>query len=550
MIHNGHTHHADAGPGRKDPRIALVALSTALLCGSVALPAFAAAAPPGHATAAPGVAAAPSGPRAPLPASLTDQRLTWRTCPAPTPLQAPDARAPGALPDGTPWECATLKVPLDYAHPDGETIGLALIRAKARPKDGQKRIGSLVFNFGGPGASGVAGLPSFAEGDKQLHARYDLVSFDPRGVGASAPVRCLGDKDTDALTQFDGTPDDAKELQALTALSEKYLSACEKNSGKVLAHVGTTDSARDMDLLRHVLGDDKLNYFGMSYGTQLGGVYAHLFPRNVGRTVFDAVMDPTQDVAQGALAQAKGFQLALDNYLKDCGKRPDCPAGGSVEQGRKRISDLLDRLDAHPLPTQDGRKLTKALATTGLISALYSKDLWPYLTQALQEIEQHRTGNVLVALADFYSERAPSGHYSNLDDAFTAISCADRVQRYTEKDVEAMLPKFRAASPVFGEDMAAGLTACTGWPVKGESRDPDVSAEGASPILLVGNTGDPATPYAGTRHMAEELGEGVGVQLTYTGQGHGSYGDDDCVTDAVNTYLLDGTVPRDRAVCD
>ncbi|QIY93184.1 alpha/beta hydrolase [Streptomyces sp. S1D4-11] len=491
-------------------------------------------------------ATASVSPGAPLPDSLTGQKLSWKSCPAPTNLQGADAGAPGRLPDGTPWECATLKIPLDYADPGGDTINLALIRAKARPEDGQKRIGSLVFNFGGPGVSGVAELPQFANDYRDLHARYDLVSFDPRGVGASAPVRCLNDKDTDAANELDGNPDNDKELKADLA---QYLAACEANSGKVIPHVSTTNAARDMDLLRHVLGDDKLHYFGTSYGTHLGGTYAHLFPGHVGRAVFDAVVDPTQDPVQQSLAQTRGFQLALDNYLKDCARQPDCPAGSSVEEGRKKIADLLKRLDARPLPTDDGRKVTHDLAELGISSALYSKDTWPDLTQALQEAEQGKTGNMLLMLADWLNGRDSHGHYDNSGPAQIAIDCADFQQRYTVDDVKAKLPEFRKASPVFGESGAWSLLECTDWPVKGEAKNPQVAAKGSAPILLVGNTGDPATPYAGTRRMAYELGKGVGIELTYKGQGHGAYGTNTCVTKAVNAYLLDGKVPKDGVVC-
>ncbi|GAA2911655.1 hypothetical protein GCM10020221_04250 [Streptomyces thioluteus] len=243
-------------------------------------------------------------------------RIDWKPCAAPTAAQG-GGKAPGAG-----WECASLPVPLDYAQPDGKTIDLALIRARAT--DEKHRIGSLVFNFGGPGGSGVATLPSFAKSYADLRKRYDLVSFDPRGVGESAGVRCLSDKELDAADRTDATPDDEAELAAAVTLNRRFAQACGKNSGPALAHVDTLSAARDMDRLRAALGDDKLRYFGISYGTELGAVYAHLFPKNVGRAVLDAVVDPRQDPAQGSLAQAKGFQLALGDFLKDCGA--NCPS--------------------------------------------------------------------------------------------------------------------------------------------------------------------------------------------------------------------------------
>ncbi|MET8679189.1 alpha/beta hydrolase [Streptomyces sp. NPDC004647] len=480
---------------------------------------------------------------------LNAQKLSWNDCPAPSAAQGAGEGEPAPLPDGTEWQCSTLKVPLDWSKPDGERIDLALIRAKAKDQD--RRIGSLVFNFGGPGGSGVATLPPAAKEDyTTLHTRYDLVSFDPRGVGNSEGVRCLDDKAQDAASATDSTPDNAAEEKASLALTEKTAAACEKNSGTVLPHVDTADAARDMDLMRQVLGDDKLHYFGISYGTELGAVYAHLFPQKVGRAVFDAVVDPTHDPEQSSLGQAKGFQLALDNFLKDCAKDGgSCPTGADPAQGGKRITELLARLDAKPLPTTDGRQLTQTRALNGIAQALYSKDYWSYLKQGLEEAQQLGTGNFLLALSDAMTGRDQEGHYSNLQSANTAIACADAKQRYTAADVRAKLPTFRQASPVFGEFLAWGMLQCTGWPVEGQSDILDVAAKGSAPIVIVGNTGDPATPYEGARRMADGLGKGVGIEVTNKGQGHGSYGTGACVTNAVNAYLLNGKVPPNGKVC-
>ncbi|MEV4440116.1 alpha/beta hydrolase [Streptomyces sp. NPDC049577] len=459
--------------------------------------------------------------------------LSWKTCAAPTPAQG------GGKAPGKEWECTRLSVPLDYAKPDGEHIELALIRAKAT--DRAHRIGSLVFNFGGPGGSGVATLPSFADDYRNLRTRYDLVSFDPRGVGESAGVRCQGDKELDAAAQLDATPDTPEEVKITLAQNKAYVDACAHNSGKLLPYVDTASAARDMDRVRAALGDARLNYFGISYGTELGGVYAHLFPKNVGRTVLDAVVDPTQDPLQGDLGQTKGFQLALDDYEKDCAG--SCPA-------QDRITELLRRLDAKPLPThQQGRRLTQDEAVNGIAAALYSKDTWKYLTAGLKEAIDRGTGDTLLLLYDSLAGRSPDGHYSNLQAANRAISCADEQQRYTVDDVNARLPEFRAASPVFGESAAWSLLSCTGWPVPGKFRTPEVSAPGAAPILVIGNTGDPATPIAGAAKMAEKLGKGVGVRLTVQGEGHGTYGVNACATKAVDGHLLDGKVPADGTTC-
>ncbi|MEV6973578.1 alpha/beta hydrolase [Kitasatospora sp. NPDC093806] len=554
-----------------------VALTTALAaCESgsgtttvKAQPTTASAGPDSGSAAASTAATAP-----PLPASLTGQQLSWQACPAPSAAQG-GGKAPGT----PPWECATLKAPLDYAKPDGPTIDLALVRAKATgaapttsptgtpaaspaatpatspaatPAGGQPRIGSLIYNFGGPGASGVTTLPGLAKDYADLNSRYDLVSFDPRGVGNSAGVKCLDDAATDASASIDGTPDTEAEVTALDTANAQYIAACQQNSGAVLPYVDTVSAARDLDLMRQVLGDAKLHYFGISYGTELGGVYAHLYPQNVGHLVMDAVVDPTKDPAQGALGQAKGFQLALENFMKACTTQagPNCPIAQGGAQGTQQIVDFLKGLDGKPLPTDSARKLTQDLAVTGIVASLYSQNTWNALAIGLQEAMKGGTGTTLLALADSYNGRDEQGHYSNTGAANRAISCADDKQRYTDADAQAQLPAFREASPVFGDFTAWGLTGCTGWPVPGKTDHPEVSAPGSAPIVVIGNTGDPATPYEGARAMAQQLGAGVGVNVTLEGQGHGGYDTGNpCLKQAVDQYLLADKVPADGTTC-
>ncbi|MFJ3225646.1 alpha/beta hydrolase [Streptomyces sp. NPDC086783] len=479
---------------------------------------------------------------------LTAQKLSWKECPAPSESEG-GGNAPSPLPGGTEWQCATMKAPLDWDEPKGDTIGIALIRARTSGAESE-RIGSLIFNFGGPGGSGVTTLPAFGEDYAKLRTRYDLVSFDPRGVGRSAGVKCEDDQQLDAYFQQDATPDDAAERTELLDNTKQFNSACEKNSGRTLPHVRTTDAARDMDLMRQVLGDDKLYYFGVSYGTELGGVYAHLFPTKVGRAVFDAVVDPTQTPEQGSLGQAKGFQLALDNFAQDCtSKVEDCPVGDSPQDVKDRIAKLLADLDRKPIPGVFPRELTQTAATGGIAQALYSKDFWEYLTQGLEEAYDG-DGKVLMLLSDSMNGRNENGQYSNITAANVAINCADDKARYTTGDVETRLPEFRSASPLFGDYLAWGMVSCTDWPVAGAADHPDVSAPGSAPILVVGNTGDPATPYEGAKKMADALGRGVGVELTYKGQGHGAYDSGNkCVHQAVDSYLLAGTVPSAGTVC-
>jgi pimeloyl-ACP methyl ester carboxylesterase len=476
---------------------------------------------------------------------LPSQTLSWKDCPAPAESQG-GGDAPSPLPGGADWQCATMKAPLDWDKPKGETIDLALIRARASG-DKDRRIGSLVFNFGGPGGSGVTSLPAFGADYAKLRTRYDLVSFDPRGVGRSAGIKCEDDERLDKYFQQDSTPDDRAERTKLVDNITSFNSACEKNSGKALPHVRTTDAARDMDLMRRVLGDDKLHYFGISYGTELGGVYAHLFPKHVGRAVFDGVVDPTQGAEQSSLGQAKGFQLALDNYAKDCtSKAEDCPVGDTPREVKEKIAKLLDELDEAPIPGVFPRDLTQTAATNGIAQSLYSQDFWEYLTEGLQQAYDG-DGKILMQLSDSMNGRNEDGGYSNIQAANVSINCADDKARYTAKGVESKLPEFRAASPLFGDYLAWGMLGCTGWAVDGAADHPDVSAPGAAPILVVGNTGDPVTPYQGAEDMAKDLKDDV--LLTWQGQGHTSYPKTPCVTSAVDAYLIDLTVPPAGQTC-
>ncbi|MEV0976076.1 alpha/beta hydrolase [Streptomyces sp. NPDC049915] len=469
------------------------------------------------------------GTAAGLPSALTAQRLDWGRCKGTADSPAPSGE----------WQCATLLAPLDWSRPAGRTIGLALIRAKA---DGGDRIGSLLFNFGGPGGSGVAGLPSYAPLVSRLREHYDLVSWDPRGVAASEGVRCRGDREIEAAEAVDATPDTPAEERAFLGDATAFGKGCRQAAGELMAHVSTTDTARDMDLMRQVLGDAKMHYFGISYGTELGGVYAHLFPRNVGRLVLDAVVDPSADTVGHAENQTRGFQRALDDYLKSTGQDP--------EQGTREIADLVNRLDTRPLPTASGRKLTQTLAVTGIVLPLYSKQSWPNLTSALGSAERG-DGTELLALADGYNERDVSGHYGTSSHSQRLISCLDEKQRPTSRQTRQRLASFTRISPVFGPFLAWDTAGwCHDWPVPGQYDTPQVSAPGAAPVLVVGNTGDPATPYEGARRMADELGKNVGTLLTWKGEGHGAYGSgSDCVDTTVNAYLLKGTLPKPDTVC-
>ncbi|MBC9714690.1 alpha/beta fold hydrolase [Streptomyces sp. TRM66268-LWL] len=459
------------------------------------------------------------------------QQLKWREC-----------GVPG-------FECATLKAPLDYAQPDEGEIKLAVSRKKATGPG--KRIGSLMVNPGGPGGSAIQYLQAYAAlaYPAPVRARYDMVGMDPRGVARSEPVECLDDKQMDAYTQTDVTPDDAREQDQLVAAYKEFSQGCEKRSARILPHVSTVDAARDMDLLREVLGDEKLHYVGASYGTFLGATYADLFPDKTGRLVLDGAMDPSLPAEQLNLDQTAGFETAFQAFAEDCAKQADCPLGTtSAEDAGRRLSAFFKELDAQPLKADD-RELGESLATTGVIAAMYDEGAWPQLRDALTSAMKDKDGSGLLLLSDSYYEREPDGKYGNIMFANAAVNCLDLPAAFTSPDaVEEKESDFAKASPVFGEGLAwAGLT-CAYWPEKATGEAHRIEADGAAPLLVVGTTRDPATPYKWAESLADQLASGT--LLTYDGDGHTAYGrGSDCIDTAINRYLIEGKVPEGGKRC-
>ncbi|MFC7592361.1 alpha/beta hydrolase [Nonomuraea antimicrobica] len=442
----------------------------------------------------------------------------------PRPRRQADHPGPGV-------ECATIPIPLDHARPDGEKIDLALIRVKATGD----RLGSLVFNFGGPGGSGVDTMPALATTFAELGSRYDLVSFDPRGVERSSGVRC-GDQ-VDKLMGADSDADVDK-------LAKELAAACQRDSGKVLPYVGTVQAAKDLDLLRAALGDKQLNYFGLSYGTHLGAVYATQFPKNVGRFVLDSAFDPTVTFEERALTQAAGFGRAFDAFAKDCVAQ-SCELGADPAAVERTVTDLLDGLRTKPIKVGD-RELTYALGQLAIITPLYAKQSWTMLEQA---VAAARKGNatILLALADAYTGRRADGTYSTLMTSLSAINCADNSERPTAAQSAEVNEKIREIFPILS--IAGGVTGtCAHWPVQGDDTAKRIDATGSAPIVVIGGKGDPATPYEWAPKLAKQLK--TGVLVTYGGEGHGAYlTGDGCVTGLVNAYVLEGKVPADGSTC-
>ncbi|MFB6630687.1 alpha/beta hydrolase [Streptomyces sp. NPDC056362] len=475
---------------------------------------------------------APASPSAsPQLKKYYDQKLKWRDCGV----------------EG--FQCATLRAPLDYAKPDGEAIDLAVSRVRATGPG--KRLGSLLVNPGGPGGSAVGYLQGYAGigYPAPVRARYDMVAVDPRGVARSEPVECLTGPQMDAYTQVDQTPDDTAETNLLSAAFKDFAAGCVKKSGQVLPHVSTVEAARDMDLLRAVLGDAKLTYVGASYGTFLGATYAELFPDRVGRLVLDGAMDPSLSALELNRDQTGGFETAFRAFAADCVRMKDCPLGtGSVEAAGAAMRKFFRDVDARPVPTGESRELGESLATTGVIAAMYDEGAWPQLREALGRAKAG-DGSGLLALADSYYEREADGTYANLMSANAAVNCLDLPPAFTgPADVQKAVPSFEKASPIFGEGLAWAALNCTYWPTPPTGRPHRITAEGAAPILVVGTTRDPATPYHWARSLAEQLSSGT--LLTYEGDGHTAYGrGSDCIDTAINTYLLEGTPPQDGKRC-
>ena len=456
-----------------------------------------------------------------------DQRLRWRDC-------------------HNGFECTRLEVPLDYAKPAGETIRIAVVRLRADSDDPR---GSLIINPGGPGVSGVDyALAAESVVSEDVRERYDIVGFDPRGVQRSAPVACVSDDQLDVLLALDGSPDDAAEEQSIAQEWRSLGAGCAARRPLLTAHVGTRDAARDLDVLRGALGDRRLTYLGKSYGTYLGTTYAEIFPRRVGRVVLDGQLDPAASGPEIAAGQAAGFQRALRSFLATCLRRSSCPFAGDVAAALGQVSTLLEGVDQRPLRGEPGRPVTQALAVLGVAAALYDEGSWPLLIRALDQA-QRGDGATLLALADYYADRASGGRYTtNAIEALYAVNCLDRPESTDLADYRKTAAALADTSPVFGPFIAWGSLPCASWPVPPQGEPHPVTAAGARPILVVGTTRDPATPYSWAVSVAKQLESGR--LLTYVGDGHTAYRRGSrCIDRFVDRYYLDGTLPPTGTRC-
>jgi pimeloyl-ACP methyl ester carboxylesterase len=444
------------------------------------------------------------------------------------------------------FECGNVRVPMDYANPGAGDITIAAIRL---PSKGKQK-GSILINPGGPGASGYdyvkdAGQTNFTE---KLRANYDIVGFDPRGVKRSAPVTCLNNEERDASRQKVYRLDTDQGLQAALADNKAIIDKCVANSGPALAHIDTASSAKDMDILRAVLNDSKLNYIGYSYGTSLGSTYASLFPDKVGRMVLDGAMDPSLSNEELTSGQARAFEKAIRSFVSDCLRDSKCPLRGSVDDGVEQVRDLINDVDQNPRRAKDGRLVTGPTFVSGVITPLYNDQNWPVLSQALDLAMQGDVTQML-RIADLASDRELDGSYSgNSSFAFNAINCLDYPMVSDTARMRADAEELKKDSPTFGYFFAYGGINCKDWPYKSVRTPAPVEYDGGEPIVVIGTTGDPATPVEWAGALRKQLGNAS--LITWHGEGHTAYGrSNHCVSDAVDSYFVDGKQPADNTQC-
>ncbi|CCQ16103.1 Proteinase [Rhodococcus sp. AW25M09] len=490
-------------------------------------------------TAVPESSDAPASVAGPVPAGLETfytQTLQWESC---------DRYNTDGSELGGDVECAMVTVPLDYADPSGTTIEVAISRTQAT---GEK-IGSILMNPGGPGSSGL--YLATQAGDTAIADRFDRIGFDPRGIGASEPeVRCLTPDEVDAERREPDVDVSPEGIAATEAEHRDYAAQCvERTGADLLEHVGTREVVRDMDVIRGVLGDEKLTYVGYSYGTRIGTAYAEEFPSNVRAMVLDGALDPDQSPVDEAVAQGAAFQTAFDQFAADCAQTDTCPLGTDPAQAVAQFRSLVDPLIDQPAETTDPRGLSYDDAITGAQQALYSQQLWRLLRAGLSELRDGR-GDTLLRLADTYSGRLEDGSYTNIDDAFNAVRCVDGPPTTDRAAADEADARFRAAAPYLDDGRATGdapLDLCAFWPVPNTSDPHIVDVEGLPTLVVVSTTNDPATPYQAGVELASQL---RGDLVTYEGTQHTvAFSGVECIDDPLVSYLVDLVPPRDGLRC-
>ena len=495
---------------------------------------------PGGSTGSPGSpTASPGGsigaPKGDVPKGLEKfykQKVSWAPCK-----------------DDAKMQCANVKVPLDYKKPGGKAITVAM--AKLPAKSG-KPIGSLFINPGGPGSSGILMLSYVDQAfSKDVMDKYDIIGFDPRGVGSSTPVDCVDDRELAKILDSDIDTSTEAGRKARKAQARQIAKGCKEKSGELLAHVGTESAARDMDVLRGLVGDEKLNYFGFSYGTSLGGMYADLFPKKVGRMVLDGAANPQQSFLPSTYTQMLGFEKSFERYAERCVKAGNCSLGSSVDAAKKKMRALLDQAHATPFKTSDpNRPLNRSMLHSTVISLLYEDRTWSVFNQAFDQLIKQNDGSLFLKLFDASTGRDGDEVSSSRTEAYWAINCADYAQE-SEADYLKYAKKLKREAPAIGAFSAQDTVAfymCAELPHHPKSNPGPYRAKGSAPIVVIGTKHDPATPYSWAQALHKSLSNSV--LLTWEGDGHTAYGRaGSCIQGPVDKYLLTGEVPKDGLVC-
>jgi pimeloyl-ACP methyl ester carboxylesterase len=474
-----------------------------------------------------GACTSTTSPPSPSDAPSDNQSINWTPC-------SDDA-------DDT-LLCGTLEVPFDYENPETGEFTLSLVKHPAT--QASQRIGSMLVNPGGPGFGGTAiAENASAYLSSRLLEVFDVVGWDPRGTGDSTPaVDCIDEYDE--YFAIDPTPANDQEKQRLIDTSMRFADECEEKNTEILPYISTNNSARDMDQIRQALGEAKITYFGFSYGSELGGTWATMFPNTVRAAVLDGATDPTADYVQSGLNQAEGFENEFSKFLEQCAQEVLCPFHNNGNT-RQAFLDLMDSVDANPIPVSSDRApVNQSVLQTAVAMAMYSSSSWPQLEEALASAQQG-DGEGILTLYDDYYQRGFDGNYGNELEAFLAISCLDDPGPQTVAEADSHTPKFQEVAPLLYPGFVGGYV-CVFWPAQTDKRI-DITGKGAGPILVIGVTGDAATPLASTRKMAASLENGR--LIVVDANRHTGYGENACVTDAADNYLISTQIDFSEKLC-